>query len=71
MTSFGSHYQVDLEEAGMQHVTYDARIVELRATMAGVNASQFVSWHFEGHFGAQLRQLKHCPHGCIMGGEVQ
>lgn len=29
MTSFGSHYKVELEEAGVQHVTFDSRVVEL------------------------------------------
>ena len=30
MTSFGSHYRVDLEEACNQHVTYDAGVAELQ-----------------------------------------
>ena len=36
MTSFGSHYRVDLEEAGAQHVTFDSGVAELdaRATSA-------------------------------------
>lgn len=40
MTSFGSHYRVDLEESRMQHVTYDSGVAELRAVVAGANVSQ-------------------------------
>ena len=29
MTSFGSHYRVDLEEAWVQHVTFDSGVAEL------------------------------------------
>ena len=29
MTSFGSHYRVDLEEAGERHVTFDSGVAEL------------------------------------------
>lgn len=30
MTSFGSHYRVDMEEGGARHVTYDSGVAELQ-----------------------------------------
>lgn len=29
MTSYGSHYKVDMEEGGARHVTFDSRVAEL------------------------------------------
>ena len=37
MTSFGSHYRVKLEEAGVQHVTFDSGVAELSAQMGHTN----------------------------------
>ena len=39
MTSFDSHYRVDLEESTRQHVTFDSGVAELWAITSGVNAS--------------------------------
>lgn len=40
MTSYGSHYRVDVEEAAMEHVTFDARVAELRADVVAANVAQ-------------------------------
>ena len=33
MTSFGSHYRVDMEEGAMRHVTYDSGVAELKSVV--------------------------------------
>lgn len=44
MTSYGSHYRVDMEEGGPRHVTYDSGVAELArrapATCSTMNAVQ-------------------------------
>lgn len=35
MTSFGSHYRVDMEEGGPRHVTFDSGVAELRSRRHG------------------------------------
>lgn len=35
MTSFGSHYRVDMEEGGVKHVTFDSGVAELQSRRRG------------------------------------
>lgn len=39
MTSFGSHYRVDLEEADTQHITFDSGVAELGHRRGGPNTA--------------------------------
>ena len=39
MTSFGSHYRVDLEEADTQHITFDSGVAELGSRRGGPNTA--------------------------------
>jgi hypothetical protein len=39
MTSFGSHYRVDLEEEAVRHVTYDSGVAELACRIPAQGAS--------------------------------
>lgn len=39
MTSYGSHYRVDMEEGGPRHVTFDSGVAELESRRHGGNSS--------------------------------
>ena len=39
MASYGSHYRVDMEEAGARHVTYDSGVAELKCTAVDPSSS--------------------------------
>lgn len=39
MTSFGSHYRVDVEEGGPRHVTFDSGVAELECRRRGRSSS--------------------------------
>lgn len=39
MTSFGSHYRVDMEEGGARHVTFDSGVAELECRRGGPSSS--------------------------------
>ena len=40
MTSFGSHYRVDMAEGAMRHVTYDSGVAELKCSTPATSSTQ-------------------------------
>lgn len=45
MTSYGSHYRVDMEEGGPRHVTYDSGVAEIDIRSRGGSSSNSVQVH--------------------------